>query len=411
MAKSTAKKRATASAGGDWQKPYRDFPLSYHPPSGRLYKKIRGRRVYFGYASDWQAAVDKYTREREDLYAGREPRPTGEGLRLRDLCNHFLTAKQQQLDCGEITPRTFLDYRRTTDRLIAVFGKHRLVTDLAADDFRRLRADIAKTRGPVALGNEITRTRVVFKYAYDAGLIPAPVRYGPAFKRPPVRVIRRERHKNGARMFEAAEIRRILDAAPLYLKAMALLGINCGFGNNDCAMLPIDALDLQGGWLDFPRPKTAVARRCPLWPETVAALRAAIADRPKPKAEEAAGLVFITKYGRTWNQDTTSSPIAAEFRKLLQAIDDDAEQNAKKTRKKAPAKLYRKGRAFYGLRHTFETIGGESIDQVAVNAIMGHVDNTMAGAYRERISDERLRAVTDTIHNWLFAEDAEKVGE
>ena len=80
-------------------------------------------------------------------------------------------------------------------------------------------------------------------------------------------------------------------------------------------------------------------------------------------------------------------------------------------RKKAPAKLYRKGRAFYGLRHTFETVGGESIDQVAVNAIMGHVDTTMAGHYRERISDERLKAVTDTIHSWLFGDDAEKAGE
>ena len=42
---------------------------------------------------------------------------------------------------------------------------------------------------------------------------------------------------------------------------------------------------------------------------------------------------------------------------------------------------------------------------------MGHVDTTMAGHYRERISDERLKAVTDTIHNWLFAEDADEAGE
>jgi hypothetical protein len=29
----------------DWKQPYPDFPLSYHPPGGRLYKKIRGKRV------------------------------------------------------------------------------------------------------------------------------------------------------------------------------------------------------------------------------------------------------------------------------------------------------------------------------------------------------------------------------
>ena len=64
----------------------------------------------------------------------------------------------------------------------------------------------------------------------------------------------------------------------------------------------------------------------------------------------------------------------------------------------------RKGLGFYTLRHTFATIAGESRDQVAVNAIMGHVDNSMAGVYRERISDERLIAVTDTVHQWLFGD-------
>ena len=39
--------------------------------------------------------------------------------------------------------------------------------------------------------------------------------------------------------------------------AMFLLGINCGFGNADCGTLPLSALDLDGCWINFPRPKTA----------------------------------------------------------------------------------------------------------------------------------------------------------
>ena len=63
------------------------------------------------------------------------------------------------------------------------------------------------------------------------------------------------------------------------------------------------------------------------------------------------------------------------------------------------------GRGFLtALRHTFETIGGESRDQVAVDHIMGHARDDMASRYRERISDERLKAVTETIHRWLFGE-------
>ena len=75
------------------------------------------------------------------------------------------------------------------------------------------------------------------------------------------------------------------------MKAMILLGINCGFGNADCGNLPVAALDLDGSWVDYPRPKTGINRRCPLWPETVEALRVAFAKRPAPKtADDAAHL-------------------------------------------------------------------------------------------------------------------------
>lgn len=59
-------------------------------------------------------------------------------------------------------------------------------------------------------------------------------------------------------------------------------------------------------------------------------------------------------------------------------------------------------RNFYAIRHTFQTIAGESKDQIAVNGVMGHADGTMSAAYRERISDERLKAVVDVVHDWLF---------
>ena len=52
-------------------------------------------------------------------------------------------------------------------------------------------------------------------------------------------------------MFEAEQIRDMLDATSRSIKAMILLGINCGFGNNDCATLPRDVLDLENGWVNF----------------------------------------------------------------------------------------------------------------------------------------------------------------
>ena len=63
----------------------------------------------------------------------------------------------------------------------------------------------------------------------------------------------------------------------------------------------------------------------------------------------------------------------------------------------------RPGLNYYALRHNLETIGGETGDQVAVDAIMGHAppQNDVRGVYRERISDERLKAVTDYVRRRL----------
>ncbi len=63
---------------------------------------------------------------------------------------------------------------------------------------------------------------------------------------------------------------------------------------------------------------------------------------------------------------------------------------------------------FYALRHGFETIAGDTGDQVAVNAIMGHAGQSMAAHYRERIDPERLRRVVEHVRQWLFPPRTEK---
>jgi integrase len=372
------------------KKPYPDFPLHLHA-TGQWAKKIRQKTLYFG--ADADAALTKYLEQRDDLQAGRTPRVQGDGLTVRELANRFLTEKKSRVDSGELNPRTFKDYYLVCERLVADFGKSRLVTDLAADDFERLRAAYAKTRGMVGVANAVKLVRIIFKYGYDAGLITQPVRFGAGFKSPAKDKLRRERQSRPVRMFEADEIRALIEAAGGQMKAMVLLAINCGFGQSDLANLPQSALDLDGGWVDYPRPKTAIPRRCKLWPETVAAVREAIASRPAARDTADAGLVFITKFGKRWVRFGEKAPtdsVGLQFNKLLRQL-----------------KLKREGRAFYGLRHSFATVAGESLDQVAVNAVMGHCggrEDDVPGRYRERISDERLVAVAEHVRQWLFDE-------
>ena len=248
----------------------------------------------------------------------------------------------------------------------------------------------------VTLKNEINRCRIILKYASDQQKIGRPVNYGQSFEKPAARTLRKARNEAGPRLFTADELQRINEAADPWMRAMLLLGMNGGLGNSDIANLPQSAIDFEGGWLDYPRPKTGIKRRIPLWPETLAALREAIDSRPKPKDPRDAKLCFLTIQGNRWVRITPSKSnpnkfvnvdtVAGRFGRLLKKLGINGRNRL----------------GFYTLRHTFETVAGESKGQVAVDAIMGHVDNSMAAVYRERISDERLKEVTDHVHNWLF---------
>jgi integrase len=70
----------------------------------------------------------------------------------------------------------------------------------------------------------------------------------------------------------------------------------------------------------------------------------------------------------------------------------------------------RKGLGFYTLRHTFRTIADEAKDQPAADFIMGHCSGHISEVYRERISDERLRAVVDHVRAWTFGRPATPPG-
>jgi len=73
-----------------------DFPLSVHRGTGYWRKKVRGRVHYFGKVVDDSkgiAAEEAWARVKDDLLAGREPRPqAGGGLceaAARTRSRHF----------------------------------------------------------------------------------------------------------------------------------------------------------------------------------------------------------------------------------------------------------------------------------------------------------------------------------
>ncbi|WP_162668271.1 tyrosine-type recombinase/integrase [Gemmata massiliana] len=346
------------------------------------------------------APLKKHEEQKDALHAGRKPRQASEGVTVKDLANAYPNHKKALLDAAELSQHTWRNYQQAAALVVERFGKSRLVADLGPDDFAELRNWMTKKWGAVRVRDFITRVRCVFKYGHESELIAVSVRFGPGFKPPTRKTLCLGRAEKGARMFEASEIRALVNGATIQgkngsktvragvaVRAMILLGVNCGFGNADCGTLPRSALDLEGGWVNYHRPKTGITRRCPLWPETVAALKDALDKQPEPKSPEDAGLVFLTVRGASWHKtDLEDSTISKEISKLVKALGITGNKN------------------FYALRHTFETIGGEAKDQVAVDHIMGHARDDMASVYRERISDERLKAVSDFVRKWVFGE-------
>ena len=390
MSDSTASARPGKSA--KVKKPHPDFPLTYHP-SGRWCKKVKGKLHYFGRAvadagESAQTALELWLDQKDNLLAGRVPRArqADSGPVLHELVNKFLTVKASLQDSGELSPHTWQMYKSVCGEVVATFGRDRLLSDITADDFGKLRERWAKKWGVERIAAEINRCRTLFNFAWKHDIIDRPIKFGAAFTRPSKKARRLNRAEQGIKMFEAAELRKMIEAASQPLKAMLLLAINAGLGNTDVALMTDK--HISGTWLNYPRPKTGIMRRCPLWPETLQAIEEWRAQRPTPKTDAVAALLFLTVRGDGWATDIKDRPITHATRKLLDKLKIEGNRN------------------FYAVRHSFETVAGDSRDQVAVNAVMGHDDGSMSNVYRERISDDRLRAVAEHVRRWLFSAPA-----
>jgi integrase len=263
---------------------------------------------------------------------------------------------------------------------------------LRPEDFAALRAALSKSYNPTSLANILVRIRSIFTWGVKTGLLDRNPRYGTEFALPSAKARRRARRERGSTMFEPWEIHKVLDAANRNMRGMILLGVNCGFGNTDCSEVLWGHIDLEGGILDFPRPKTEANRRCALWAETVEALQQVL-DFGR---SDDRGRVFVTERGAPYVRDRGAAQIdgiGQVFGKLQRRVG-----------------VCRSGRGFYGLRHTFRTVADETRDWPVIDLCMGHIPSdagapfsvSMADRYRERISDDRLREVAEHVRDWLW---------
>lgn len=374
-------------------KPFSGYPLYAHA-SGRWAKKVRGKTLFFGPWDDPEGALRNWNAWKDDLLVGRTPRDKTGALALRDLVNQYLNSKRRMVANGEMVERTWYDYHGACGRLIRYFGKERRVDDITAADFGQFKASLYKGGlGHVSVANEVRRTRGLFKWGYDAGLFQNMPRYGQEFKKPSARVLRLDKADRPTKLFTADEIRRMIDAAgTVTLQTMVYLGVNAALGNHDIDEIQVRHLDLEKGWLVFPRPKTGVTRRCKLWPETISALRAVLNGRPAPKDPADKDRVFVTRCGARFIRFEDGRRIDAVHRIFAQLLRDLG--------------IKRKGVSYYSLRHSFRTVC-DGVDDRAAGLVMGHTprENDMPTNYVHQVDDARIERVVRHVHEWLFGKD------
>ena len=387
-------------------KPYASFPLTPHP-RGTWCKKIRGKLHHFGPWVEPQAALDRYLAQAAALHAGREPTVQLGHNSIKDLVNRYLSFQADRLDAGEIGPRWFEDCRRILTDFGKVIGVARPIGDLRPEDFQAYRVRIAKRLGVHAITRSITAIKAMFNYAVESGVIERLPTYGKGFSKPTAMQKRKSQHRaeqaNGKNLFTVDQVRQILNVSEQlagYLRPAVLLGINGGFGNTDCAELPLTAVDLDNAVIEFHRPKTGVRRTIPLWPETVQAIQLWLENRPKLDDPETNQLVFVTVRGLqlarqivhrdaqgTITRIVHSDRLSDEFIELLTSL-----------------KLKRKRIGFYTLRHTFRTWADETRDHHAIFRLMCHTLPGMSSVYVEEIGMDRLRAVVDHVRAKIFGD-------
>lgn len=369
-------------------KAHPDFPLSFHKGTGQFYKTHRGRRFYFG--PEPVPAKRQFDREWSYIIRG-EPIPEdddGDAMRLGNLVDAWLADRLQDVEDKLLQRSTYADYERIGQFVADKLGRDSSVNSLSPDDFTTLfRAMRTKWgKSPTVFKRCITIAKMPFRWGFEMAKIDA-MRFGPRFKAPTEDDIRAASHERGRQTYNPEEIRALIEAANPTLRAAILLGINGGYTQKEVAGLRRVWLDTDTGVLNHLRAKTKVPRRVPLWPETIEAIEA----MPEQKAKrEARGLLFVTREGKPQLQDhpVRIDNIGQMFTRLTDKLGINLDQAG-----------------FGKLRATHRTAADGVLDANACRVIMGHkLGRGVEGNYLKHygITDDRLQAVVDHVHAWLY---------
>ncbi len=350
------------------------FPLTLHP-TGQYCKKIRGKLYYFG--KNRAEALARYQEQATSLHTGRPQQDAFPDtmLTVKMLTNMYLEQEDYRVAGGEIRLRQLHEQTGLLKPFVKFIGPDRLVSEITTMDLQRYKNSLIDAgKAGKTINNRIGAVKALYHWALDNDVI----RSAPKLKA--VKKLTLPKRKRP--VFTSDQIRTLLQVARPKLKAMILLGLNCGFGCTDCAELKWTHLDLESGRVILPRGKTGVGRNLALWPETIEALKGI------PRSGD---LVFYTRNGGPW---VISRLVEGENKAKKYRERNTVTEEFSKLMKKAGIKA-EKGTGFYTLRRTAATLAAQSRDPFAVQRLLGHADLKMATTYIQDISVQTDRVIKE----------------
>jgi len=350
------------------------FPLTLHK-TGQFCKKIRGKLHYFG--NDKKKAMERYLERAAYLHTGKVNKSDSplQTMTLKTLCNLYLDYQNSRVQAEEISVRHYADEVDSLKKLARFLGSNLCVSEITALDLQNYKRNLNKSYSQNRINLNLAIMKAMFHWAKKNDVLNAIPNIDAVSK---VKLIRKEKQT-----FTIEQIKKLIENADLQMRAMILLGLNCGFGCTDCAELQWSNLDLNHSRVDFPRRKTGISRNLLLWPETVEALT---------KLTNSRELVFYTAFGNPWVR-TIKKKDENGTEKYIH--DDAISKKFCKLLKQAGIAVV-KGVGFYTLRRTAATLAARSRDPFAVQKLLGHADLKMASVYVQDVSEQTDRAINNT---------------
>lgn len=365
MSKSDKKKRKTRSD---------KFPLTLHK-TGQYCKKIRGKTCYFG--TDKQVAYQKYIGQASFLHLNQGNKPPIEnGLSIKILCNMYLDYQESRVSSGEIKLRQFFDQTRLLRPYVKFCGANSLASNSSTFELQSYRKKlIQEAKAANTINNHISAVKAMFNWAQDNEVLGS---------FPNLKAIKKiTSSKTDKHIFSDVEIKKLLGFANNNMKAMILLGLNCGFGCTDCSELKWQNIDFESARVHFARTKTGVDRNLPLWQETMESLK---------RLPIVSDFIFVTNQGNKYVRIVKKRCIDGTVKLLnYNSVSKEFSRLLKDTGIKTE-----RGVGFYTLRRTAATLAARSGDPFAVQRLLGHADLKMASVYVQDVSEQTDRVINNT---------------